>query len=205
MKDKLIKITAFSIPILISSISILTIIGWYVNHIGLTSWIAGAQSMKFPTAIGLIIASIILFLSSDLKEKKLSNTVIVSLCSNLLLTLVVLQIIVSGMAHSLLWKEMSALDMSGFSSVLTLFVLTLISIAGLIICFNTKMKYKRLEKIGTIIAICGILPILGYIFQEPILYFSGTEISKGISLNSAVCFLLFAAGLKINCHKLFSV
>lgn len=198
MKNKLIKFLAQAIPFVILLVSLITLYGWTTKQEIYTKWLDSGESMKIFTAISFILSSIILIGSSELQHKKNKFCdVVVSVCSNWLL------FIVGGLSIFSFFDFFSNLKNIVAPQLPSLFALVgifFIALSGLITCFNTDKKYKRLQFIGSLIYSLGMCGFIGYIFDLPYLYGHFNQSFHGMAFHTCLLFILYAIGLRLNCH-----
>jgi hypothetical protein len=199
MKEKLIKFCAQSIPFAILITALVTLYGWETNQDIYTKWIEWGESMKIFTAVSFVLSAIMLIASSGIAQSKNKFCdIVVSICSNWIL------LMVGGLASLSIFNFGENLEKTiraGFPSLFTLIGFLLIGLSGLVVCFNTEKKYKRLELIGSLIYFVGLSGLFGYVFSSPYFYGHFEKISNGMAFHTCLLFILYAAGLKLNCHQ----
>ena len=186
------------IPFVILLVSLITLYGWITKQEIYTKWLDSGESMKIFTAVSFILSSIILIRSSELQHKKNKFCdIIVSICSNWLL------FIVGGLSIFSFFDFPSNLENIVAPQLPSLFALVgifLIALSGLIICFNTDKKYKRLQFIGSLIYSLGMCGFIGYLFDLPYLYGHFNKSFHGMAFHTCLLFILYAIGLRLNCY-----
>jgi uncharacterized membrane protein len=85
--------------------------------------------------------------------------------------------------------------LSGRPSAVTMTDFVLIAIAGIITLFHRKNIGKFLFWIGLAVSITGAIAILGYLIDQPILYYSIENINTAMAAHTALLFLIIGIGL----------
>lgn len=202
-KLKLVKALAFFMAIA----GLLTAIGWIFNIGFLRDLLPGLVPMKFTTAVCFIAGGIVLY--SVAEGKKESSFIVQAILPSaiLLILLLMATLFISSVFgfHTsldvfLVQEKVGATTIvRGRASIPTMINFILITVAGAL----TLAGFKRhLPWLGTAIALIGGAAILGYIINQPFLYFSMpiSGISTGMALLSAMLFVLVGIGF-ILCGK----
>ncbi|MBS3176657.1 hypothetical protein J4457_05475 [Candidatus Woesearchaeota archaeon] len=83
----------------------------------------------------------------------------------------------------------------GRPNIVTMCSFILIAITAILMMFNPKNLEKHLLWIGLIISILGVIAIIGYIVNIPLLYYSIPKLVTPIAFNTAILFVLTGVGL----------
>lgn len=189
---------------------LLTAIGWIFDIGFLRDILPGLVPMKFTTAVCFVAGGIVLY--SVAEEKKESSFVVQAILPSaiLLILLLMATLFVSSVFgfHTsldvfLIQEKVGATTIvRGRAAISTMINFLLVATAGALTLAGLK---KHLLWLGTAIALVGGAAILGYIINQPFLYFSMpiSGISTAMALLSAILFVLVGIGF-ILCGKITS-
>ena len=76
-----------------------------------------------------------------------------------------------------------------------MFNFLLIAAAGILIILNPEKSRVKLKIIGLFIAAVGVIAILGYCINTPLLYYYVEGVNSAIALHTAFLFVLLGIGL----------
>lgn len=148
--------------------------------------LGGAASMKLVTAINMVLAGLMLVLMAD-HEKQWKKTVIFGL--GFLQFWLYGQYIQVGL---MLQQPLSSL--LGTPSLGSVVAFALSGVAGMSCAFNGKFALQRLWLGISITSIAG-LGMLGYLANQPLLYWQIPGVSIGIAIPALILFLVLGVGL----------
>ncbi|MDD5496801.1 MAG: hypothetical protein PHP46_06890, partial [Candidatus Omnitrophica bacterium] len=187
--------------------SAMVIIGWLADIAVLKSILPGFVTMKFSTAIAFLITAMILVGVSQSFGKGSINKKVTLFFSIVLLVLMGYLLIASlyGTGRPLdnfVIRESEGAVMtikSGLPSAATMLNFTLIALVGILSFFSHK---PRLHKFfGEAIGFIGFSAIMGYVFNQPHLYFYFENISSAMALHTAFLFVIIGMVVYILAKK----
>jgi len=183
---------------------IIVMLGWFLDIAVLKSILPNWVTMKFTTALSFFLSGIVLFLIAKHNERY-NETAEIMLP---ILALIILMIMVTLLASSFLSIHTGIEDLfvkeaegavktttPGRPSMGTMVDFILIALAGMLFAFEPKNMKKYFGKIGIAIGIIGGAGILGYIINEPLLYYTIEGWSTAMALHTAILFTLIGIGL----------
>jgi hypothetical protein len=183
--------------------SCLVITGWILGINQFTRILPYGINMKFPTALAFFFsASCIFFLSESIKTKDstikqmlLLNGLVIFLMMFLLLIVNLLDIQTSleelFVKQQDFWYGFGA----GAPSLSTIINFMLFGVVSMSSFFFDSWFYFRLKFFGYIILAIGLIPVFGYAFNIPMLYYQFNATTIPMALNTALTFVLLSSGL----------
>jgi len=198
-KDKIVRILA----IIVMLVAISVIIGWFFNIPILTSILPQWVTMKFTTALSFLMSAIILYIVSKYKKEESDIAQIILLVSAMIVFLIMGILLLSiftdirtGIEDLFIQESEDAVKTTvpGRPSAGTMVNFIIISIAGILAMFNPANLKKYLLGFGWIISVVGVLAVLGYIIDVPLLYYTLEGWSTAMAFHTAVLFTLLGMG-----------
>ena len=196
--SKIIK--ALSIIVII--ISVLVMIGWFLDIEILKSILPTWVTMKFTTAFSFFLCGIALYLSSIKSsgfggvEWGISLTVLCILLIMGTLLISSLMGVQSGIEGLFVKEHLGAAytTVPGRPSFGTMLAFTLVAIAGLVRIMDVRRASKFLI-IGSIVTFLGAISLVGYIIGVPFLYYAIATFSTAMAIHTAILFVLLGSAL----------
>ena len=188
-------------------IGLMVVIGWIFNIGILKSILPGLVSMKFTTALCFIASGIVLYAVAE-GEKESSFVIPTILPAAILIILLLMATLFisavfsfnTGLDSIFVQEKAGAINtfIPGRPSIPTMFNFILIAIAGIL----TLAGFKRhLFWLGIAVLLIGSVATLGYIINQPLLYYLIIGINTAMALNTAMLFMLIGIGF-ILCGKI---
>jgi signal transduction histidine kinase len=198
-----------SITKIVSLVVILTglavSIGWVFDISALKSIIPNQVTMKFSTAVSFVCSGAISYFISKCGEGKIgfgqiiipiSGLVVFLFMATLLITNSigvpsgVEQLFVSEASNAVLTKS------PGMPSIPTAVSFLLIVGAGVLILNNSKkLTYVRFS--GYTIMIIGVVSFVGYLIEQPLMYYYVKGVNTGMAIHTGVLFTLMGFALSM--------
>lgn len=195
------------LSLLVLLVAVATMAGWSLGIPPLVTW-GGDVTMKFSTALCLILTSAMIWAMSDRKSGHGWRTTVVSAAAFWILFSVGVLLLshISGANFTLeqIFRPTAYVDFqevgkdsmgAGYPSIACLAGLLFVSLGGLVEVWNTHRKYARLRWIGGLVAALGIAALVGHYFRSPAIF------NTGLALNTSVCFLLIGWAFWIRGHR----
>jgi len=203
------------LSLIIGTEACLVMAGWIFGVDFLTRIMSGGINMKFPTALAFFFSAIALYLIfRTVKDDYEPSTLIlpgIALMLFLIMGVILLANftdtqtgliasltgIETGM-ENLFVKEQTPVyaEGSGLPAVITIINFITFGFACLNSLFISQKRQKVFKLIGWFIVISSLIPIIGYLFSLPALYFEIYD-QTPIALNTALSFFLLGIGLII--------
>lgn len=184
-------------------IGLIVCVGWILDIPFLTSIIPNAVTMKFSTSISFIFSGITIYFISKYNEGKIGiaqiavpiSGFVVFLFMATLLTTYIFGI-TSGIEQLFVQESSDAIKSSlpGMPSFPTMVNFILIIIAGMFAFSESKLR-KLITPIGYIISTIGIIPIVGYAINQPILYYYIDHVNSGMAIHTSILFTVLGIAL----------
>lgn len=183
-------------------IGLIVCIGWILDISSLKSVIPNAVTMKFSTSISFIFSGIAIYFLSKYTEGKTDIAKIVIPISSLVVFLFMATIFIahifgstSGIEQLFIKENSDAIKTSfpGMPSFATMvnFILILLS---MFVFFESRLK-KLFTPIGCTISIIGIISIIGYVVNQPILYYYIDNVSSAMAIHTSILFTVLGIAL----------
>lgn len=184
--------------------STVVIYGWLSGRMALVNLTALYIPMKFITAFAFLLSSVsLLAMSFTTKQQNLFRLNII-VAGSLLIFLFMATIFLSNLLkistglESLLVQESSSTTIysaPGQPSLYTILSFALFSFACLVYLSSRPIRKTLIKIISVPIIFIGIISIIGFILDIPVLYNVWPGISTAIALNTALLFSLLGLGL----------
>lgn len=201
------KLRSSKLSQIISCVSIgmglIVCIGWILDISILKSIIPNAVTMKFSTAVSFIFSGMTVYFISRYSEGKTGiaqitvpiSGFIVFLFMSTLLTAYVFGII-SGIEQLFVREDIDATKtlLPGMPSLPTLSNFILIIVAGIFAFSESKLR-KLVTPIGYIVAIIGMISVIGYATNQPALYYYIDNVSSAMAIHTSILFAALGAAL----------
>ena len=194
------------LAVVISITGLLIIIGWIFDITLLKSITSSWATTKFSSALSFVFAGILLYAISKLQQRwnKLEYYLLVS--SSTAITIIILPLLISRLLNKYVGLENLFINeinyavntiIPGMPSIITMvgFILIIISSIILSIELRNKILIKSLNLVILLLLLLGITPLIGYIFNLPMLYLDYGTNRSATSFASAILFILSAIGL----------
>ena len=176
-------------------IGLIVCIGWLLDIPILKSIIPNAVTMKFSTSISFIFSGIAIYFLSKYTEGKTNIAKIVIPISSLVVFLFMTTLLTayifgktSGIEQLFIKESSDAIKTSlpGMPSFATIvnFILIIVSIFAF---FESRLK-KLFTPIGYAISTIGIISIIGYVVNQPILYYYIDNVSTAMAIHTSFLF-----------------
>ena len=176
-------------------IGLIVCIGWLLDIPILKSIIPNAVTMKFSTSISFIFSGIAIYFLSKYTEGKTNIAKIVIPISSLVVFLFMTTLLTayifgktSGIEQLFIKESSDAIKTSlpGMPSFATIVNFILI-IVGIFTFFESRLK-KLFTPIGYAISTIGIISIIGYVVNQPILYYYIDNVSTAMAIHTSFLF-----------------
>ena len=184
-------------------IGLIVCIGWILDIPILKSIIPNAVTMKFSTSISFIFSGITIYFISRYNEGKTGIAQIVVPISGFVVFLFMATIlaahifgITSGIEQLFVKESSDAVKTShaGMPSVLTMVNFILIIVAGMFALYESRLR-KLITPIGYLVLTIGIIAVIGYVVNQPTLYYYIDNVSSAMAIHTAILFVLLGIAL----------
>ncbi len=197
------KKTTKLLSLAVMSAAFLVFIGWFFD-IGVLKSISPAWvSMKITTAIAFVLSAIILYFIARAVEGDFDIAQVALSITSLLIILLMGTLFFSAVleirtgVEELFIKETAAAPMSvipGRPSIPTMLNFLLIAGAGILTTLNPANLRMKLKVIGIIIGFVGLIAVIGYIINMPVLYYYVEGINTALACHTAALFMVIGIG-----------
>jgi len=204
-KLKIVKILALFVMVA----GLLVVVGWIFDIGFLKSILPNLVTMKFTTALCFIASGFVLYsIAEEQKESLFAVQAILPSAILLILLLMATSFISAvfgfnaGIDNIFIQEKAGAINtfISGRPSIPTMFNFILIAVSGILTLSGFK---KHLLWLGIVVMLIGSVATLGYIINQPLLYYLIVGINTAMALNTAILFILIGIGF-ILCEKTVS-
>ncbi len=184
-------------------VSLIVCIGWILDIPTLESFIPNAVTMKFSTAISFIFSGITVYFISKYNEGKTGIAQIAVPVSGFVIFLFMATLLAanilgisSGIEQLFIRENQDAIKTSipGMPSLLTMVNFILIIITGVLTFSESKLR-KIITPIGYIVSTIGIISIVGYVINQPSLYYYIVGISSGMAIHTSILFTILGIAI----------
>ena len=189
---------------LVSLCGLTVMAGWFLNIGVLKSILPAWVSMKFSTALSFLLSGVILCFISRFQKKNSDLAVIILPITSSIILLFMTTLLAStviganvGVEEMFIKDSMTAVGnvTPGRPSVATMINFIFIAIAGFLTSFDIKGFNKKLTIIGATVGLIGAAAVLGYILNQPLLYFAVPGKCSAVACHTAILFAVWGLGL----------
>jgi len=183
---------------------IMVMIGWKFDINILKSISPAWISMKFDTAVAFVAGGITLYFIIRAKEGAFDQAQVALSITSLIIILLMgilffstLLGIHTGVEDIFIKEPAGGIKtvIPGRPSLPTMLNFILIALAGILTMLNLKKLQPKLKIIGLAVVIMGVLAVIGYILNAPLLYYYLPGINSAMALHTAILFVLLGIGL----------
>ena len=184
-------------------IGLIVCIGWILDIPSLKSIIPNAVTMKFSTSISFIFSGVTIYFISRYNEGKTGIAQIVVSISGFIVFLFMATLltayvfgITSGIEQLFVRENSDAVKTShaGMPSFTTTVNFILIIVAGMFAFSESRLK-KWVTPIGYIISTIGIIAIMGYVVNQPSLYYYIDNVNSAMAIHTSILFVILGIAL----------
>lgn len=200
MKPNIVSILAG----IIGTAGLVVVASWFLNIPILASWIPGAITMKFTTALSFVLSGIILYcIGRELRADNAVNNIVLTAAS-FILALVMGTFLLSPMfgihtgVEDIFVKDLTPAvhaSIPGRPSVPTTVAFVLVAAAGFFWTARARKRFVIMRACGVVVAAIGGVALVGYFADVPMLYYAVVGVSNPIAVSSAALFVLLGVGL----------
>ncbi|MBI2604313.1 MAG: hypothetical protein HYW56_02100 [Candidatus Harrisonbacteria bacterium] len=201
MKPAIINILAG----MISLSGLVVMAGWLLDIPILASWIPGAITMKFITAISFVLSGAVLYFIGRAPRPggdSVGDIVLTTASFTLALVMGTFLLSIAAGIHTGI-EDIFVRDLTpavhasvpGRPAVPTAIAFVLIAVSGLFWTARFKKRVVVIKVCGAIVGAIGGIAMLGYALDQPALYYAVEGVSNPIALSTATLFFMLGAGL----------
>ena len=197
-KEAKVNLAVKTLSIVIMLAGFIVILGWIFDVSAIKDVMSNASGMSLATAIAFDFTGVIVYyLNEHQKGNIFTASVIIPFFTSMILILLLYFLLLdfTGL-HPVVDRLFIGHneEILHIPSPLTVLNFLLISLAAMMCIFN-KPRYKRWFKtIGIVIVLTGLTAVLGYIFNQPIMYYL-IEGNGGMAVHTASLFIITGISL----------
>jgi len=200
----IIKIISF---IVISIGTTIALFGWIFGYLEVTSIIDEGGTMKFVTAIFFILSGFTLYSLCNFIVRK-SSIFYVAIFTSSFIEFIFLMTLFSsiiigiptGIENAFSHEAYSQYNIPGkpsYPTIINFFFIVLVSFFAL---YDNKILGKYLYFSGSIIIIVSSIALIGYIINNPLLFYTIPSINSAMAFPTAILFTLIGSGMILLSH-----
>ena len=173
---------------------------WVFNIPIILSFLPNYITIKFTTSLSFILSSFILYFSFRSVQGKFSNLGLIvvsfSILTIWLIMVTILTSIIFGFNSGIENLFITDTTMAavayvpGQPSLGTIIAFLLVTILGLNIFYEGRLKAKLFLLLGSLVFLIGLVAVIGLIFSIPIMYYYIPSVSNPISIPASLLFIL---------------
>lgn len=187
----------------VSIVGLVVMLGWIFDVSVLKSILPVWPTMKFATALCFFMSGLSLIFIGQMFQRKTDAAQLVLSATSFIILLFMLTFLISTIVgihtgiEDLFIKERvgTVLTTPGRPSIGTMICFILVGISGLLVIANQEISLNLLPKIGWVIASIGVLAILGYVLNVPLMYYAAENLNTAMALHTAILFVMLGIGL----------
>lgn len=196
------------LAVIIGVEALIVMAGWVLRIDALTRIAPTGINMKFVTALLFFFSAFGVYCISRVVEEKDEWSAIFLPAISLIIFLITISLLAgrilgisTGIENLFLQSSSSVTDFSGtistegWPSFPTLINFILFGLVGIISIFTSSLREKFIVYSGWFIFSVGLIALVGYTFNLPLLYYQLSFSTVPMALNTAVLFLLLGFGL----------
>lgn len=193
------------LALLVLLVSIIVMIGWFLDIAVLKSIMPQWATMKFTTALSFGFSGIILLAGSAHLVRRsygaewilaVSSFVVLLLMSSLIVS--VLLGIKTGIEDLFVREVGDAVltTVPGRPSLGTMLAFILIGLFGAFAAFNA-LKEWAVRVCGGLVTFLGVVSLVGYAIDAPVLYYAVEDVSTAMAFHTALLFVFLGIGISL--------
>jgi len=200
----IIKIISF---IVISIGAAIALFGWIFGYLEVTSIIHEGGTMKFVTAIFFILSGFTLYSLCNFIVRKSSIFYVAIFASSFIEFIFLMTLfssiiigIPTGIENAFSHEDSSQYNIPGkpsYPTIINFFFIVLVSFFAL---YDNKILGKYLYFSGSIIIIVSSIALIGYIINNPLLFYTIPSINSAMAFPTAILFTLIGSGMILLSH-----
>ena len=200
----IIKIISF---IVISIGTTIALFGWIFGYLEVTSIIDEGGTMKFVTAIFFILSGFTLYSLCNFIVRKSSIFYVAIFASSFIEFIFLMTLfssiiigIPTGIENAFSHEAYSQYNIPGkpsYPTIINFFFIVLVSFFAL---YDNKILRKYLYFSGSIIIIVSSIALIGYIINNPLLFYTIPSINSAMAFPTAILFTLIGSGMILLSH-----
>jgi signal transduction histidine kinase len=200
----IIKIISF---IVISIGTTIALFGWIFGYLEVTSIIDEGGTMKFVTAIFFILSGFTLYSLCNFIVRKSSIFYVAIFASSFIEFIFLMTLfssiiigIPTGIENAFSYESYSQYNIPGkpsYPTIINFFFIVLVSFFAL---YDNKILGKYLYFSGSIIIIVSSIALIGYIINNPLLFYTIPSINSAMAFPTAILFTLIGSGMILLSH-----
>jgi signal transduction histidine kinase len=203
-----VKILSFVVMV----VGVLVMLGWILNVPVLETMLPNSVTMKFNTALSFVFGGLSLFFIARTVEGKQGISQIALPASDLIISLTILGILGSiflnvniGIENIFVQESGTAAQSSapGRPSMATMFNFVLIIIVGILASYDYSKTRSASKWMGVAILAVGCTSVIGYITNQPSLYFYIPGYSTAMAPHTSILFVMLGTGMWLLARKQF--
>ena len=195
----IIKIISF---IVISIGTAIALFGWIFGYLEVTSIIHEGGTMKFVTAIFFILSGFTLYSLCNFIVRKSSIFYVAIFASSFIEFIFLMTLfssiiigIPTGIENAFSHEAYSQYNIPGKPSYPTIINFFFIVLVSFIALYDNKIVGKCLYFSGSIIIIVSSIALIGYIINNPLLFYTIPSINSAMAFPTAILFTLIGSGM----------
>ena len=195
----IIKIISF---IVISIGTAIALFGWIFGYLEVTSIIHEGGTMKFVTAIFFILSGFTLYSLCNFIVRKSSIFYVAIFASSFIEFIFLMTLfssiiigIPTGIENAFSHEAYSQYNIPGKPSYPTIINFFFIVLVSFIALYDNKILGKYLYFSGSIIIIVSSIALIGYIINNPLLFYTIPSINSAMAFPTAILFTLIGSGM----------
>jgi signal transduction histidine kinase len=182
-------------------IGMIVVVAWTVDIPTLKSIVPNAVTMKFSTAISFVFSGITIYFVAQHYEGKTNKAQITVPLSGFVIFLFMVTLLSanmvgvnSGVEQLFVKESQDAVKTSdaGRPSIMTMINFILVVISGISALSDTRPK-NIVAILGYTILIIGAISVVGYIVNQPLMYYYVPNMSTAMAINTSVLFVAIGA------------
>ena len=200
----IVKIISF---IVISIGTAIALFGWIFGYLEVTSIIHEGGTMKFVTAIFFILSGFTLYSVCNFIVRKSSIFYVAIFASSFIEFIFLMTLfssiiigIPTGIENAFSHEAYSQYNIPGkpsYPTIINFFFIVLVSFFAL---YDNKILGKYLYFSGSIIIIVSSIALIGYIINNPLLFYTIPSINSAMAFPTAILFTLIGSGMILLSH-----
>lgn len=193
---------ARAVSLIVLALGVVEVLGWAFDVTFLKSVSPVFVTMKFSTAVCFAFTGGSMYFITRTLEGDSSAAQVILPAATLAILLFMSVLFISALfdirtgVEDLFFREYAPVksEAPGVPSIVTIFNFLVISFLNMLAMFNSPRLKAWLARAGVFIAVSGAVALLGYAFDQPLLYYRVVGLSTAMALNTAMMFILSGAG-----------
>ena len=186
------------LAVVVAASSLLVMLGWVFDIAVLKSLAPQWMAMSFIGAVNFLLSAIILYFTARYQQTGRQNVELILVSTSFIIFLITALLFVadflgisSGLENILSRTATVAVSHPSLAGVVCS---VLVAICGLLSLSRHNYYRQIIRILGLVMAVAGVMAVLGYLSNQPMLYYEFKPVAAAMAFNTALMFTCLGVG-----------